>query len=293
MIDLNAALVFVSVVRRGSFIDASRALEIPRSTVSARIAALEDQLGYRLLRRTTRKLALTGEGQVYFDAVRDAVDALLSASSRKASAGGHTGTIRLTASPDFPTAIIRRAVLAFRRDNPRVRFDVLLTNEPLDFVEHNIDLALRGGDPGGAGLVAVRLCDVPFGLFASPDYLSRKGTVHATADLAGHDLLVLSRLVGGRRLPGLPIQVGDDTIASNSMTLLKELTLKGAGIAALPRHLCAMETAQASLVLLLPEWTGAEISPVHLVFPSRRDISARVRAFADNLRVESRNFHGL
>ncbi len=289
MIDLNAAQVFVRVVRAGSFIAAARAMEMPRSTVSARVAALEHQLGVRLMRRTTRKLILTEEGQVYFAAAAPAVDALLAATPNPQAAGGHVGSIRLTAPPEYPTDILRRAVLDFRDLNPRVRFDVLLTNEPLDLVENGIDLAVRGAHPGAPGLATTKLGDVPFGLFASPDYLKRKGRPATSDDLRGHELLAFAGS-GGRRLPGLDLDIPAQSIGSDSLTFLKQLAAEGAGIAALPRHLCSAEVEAGELQLLLPDWTGAEIASVYLVFPSRRDISTRVRAFADQLRSASREF---
>ncbi|WP_394833339.1 LysR family transcriptional regulator [Pendulispora rubella] len=286
MLDLNQALAFVMVVRHGSFAGAARALEIPRSTVSARIGALETHLGVRLLRRTTRKVALTDAGRAYHATVAEAVETLLAA-----DAGGgerrFSGSIRLTAPAEYPHEILSRAILAFHARHPRVRFDVLLTNRVVDFVADNVDLAIRGGDPGSAGRVASKLGDVPFGLFASPRYLQARGRPERHADLGSHDVLPF---IGkdGRRVLGLPLvkalKERSALVSSDSMTLLKRLALDGAGIAILPVHLCAAEMQGGALVHLLPEWWGAEIAPAYLVYPSRRDISPRVRAFAQCLK---------
>ncbi|WP_394828203.1 LysR substrate-binding domain-containing protein [Pendulispora albinea] len=300
MLDLNQALTFAMVARHGSFAAAARALEIPRSTVSARIAALEEHLGVRLLRRTTRHMALTDEGRAYHATIADAVDTLLGAGAGAAGRErGLSGTIRLTAPVEYPQTILSRAIRAFRRRHPRVRFDVLLSNRTLDFVADNIDIAIRGSAPGGPGRIATKLGVIPFGLFASPRYLAVRGRPARLADLREHDLLPF---VGrdGLRLLGLSSSAlradrasgtksdahrpSEAPVSSDSMTFLKRLAKGGAGIAILPLHLCTASLRRGTLVHLLPEWSGSEISSTFLVFPSRRDISPRVRAFAACLR---------
>jgi DNA-binding transcriptional LysR family regulator len=291
MIDFNQVVTFVEAVRWGSFSAAARSLEIPRSTVSARVRALEQSLDVRLLRRTTRRNALTDDGRAFYDNVASAVDAV-----RTAAAGVHgahgalSGIVRLTAPPEYPLEIISAAVTAFQTLHPRVDVDVMLTNQATDFVDERVDLAIRGGPGGNAGLISIRLPDIAFGLYASPDYLAARGRPRRIADL-GHHRLLWFKNQNRRRLLGLPRalqnqkQRDEPSVAADSMTLLKQLTMDGSGIAVLPRHLCRAEVARGRLAHLLPAFRGADIASVRLLLLSRRDIPARVRAFAEQLKA--------
>jgi DNA-binding transcriptional LysR family regulator len=204
MIDFNQVVTFVEAVRQGSFSAAARALDIPRSTVSARVQALEQSLDVRLMRRTTRRNALTDEGRAFYDSVAAAVDAM-----RTAAAGVHgahgalSGVVRLTAPPEYPLRIISTALATFHAIHPRVGVEVMLTNQASDFVGERVDLAIRGGPGGNAGLISIRLPDIAFGLYASPEYLTKNGRPRRIAELSRHQLLWFTNQ-GRRRLLGLP-----------------------------------------------------------------------------------------
>ncbi|ATQ41162.1 LysR family transcriptional regulator [Caulobacter mirabilis] len=289
MLDLNRTHAFVAVARQGGFAAAGRTLGLPRSTISARVLALEAALGVRLLRRSTRRVVLTDEGRAYLEAVEGAIDALVAAEEGATTGGGFRGVIRMTVPVETPLAPVSAAIVAFNAEHPRVVFDMRVTNRRLDLIAENIDLAIRGGDPGSAGLAASRLPDVPFGLFASPSYLAGRGTPHGLTDLLGHILLPL---VGAerRRLVGLPPELERRLLAqstapaADSMTFLRHLALDGAGIVILPVPFCADDLAKGALRHLVPDWTGGADAANWLVFPSRRDISPRVRAFVEVLR---------
>lgn len=284
MMDLNQTRIFVEVVRAGSFAAAARSMGLPKSTVSARVRALEARLGAQLLRRSTRRLALTSEGSAFFDSVADALDSLVRAeAATSASDGVLSGTIRFTAPLEFPRAAITNALASFCRLHPMVRFELILSNEPLDLVARNIDLALRGGEPGGADLIIRKVGEIDFGLFASPDYLARFGRPADLAELQQHDLLLFASPSESRALRAADPLVGrEPRITSDNFAFLRELALAGVGVVALPRAVVTTELAAGQLEHLLAEWTG-EPASMFLVFPSRRDISPRVRAFADHL----------
>jgi DNA-binding transcriptional LysR family regulator len=282
--DLNQTRVFVEVVRAGGFAAAARRLGLPKSTVSARVQALEERLGAQLLKRSTRQVALTSEGKAYFDAVACAVDALVDAeAATTAEEGVLSGQIRFTAPLEFPRHAMTTAICSFLEKHPRVRFEITLTNRPVDLVAENVDIALRGGDPGGAGLIIRKVGEIAFGLYASPSYIERRGRPASLEELAEHDLLLFRSPSQSRVLRAAnPLGTSEPRIASDNFAFLRRLARKGAGITALPDVLVAHEVERGMLIRVLDAWTG-EPSALHLVFPSRRDMTPRVKAFADHL----------
>ena len=282
--DLNQTRVFVEVARAGGFAAAARRLALPKSTVSARIQSLEQRLGAQLFKRSTRQLALTDEGNAYFDAVAGAIDSLVNAEAASTSEKGVlSGKIRFTAPLEFPRDAITSALASFLHKHPRVRFEIMLTNRPLDLVAENIDLALRGGDPGGAGLIIRKVGEIGFGLYASPNYIERCGRPESLEELGQHDLLVFVSPSQSRVLRAAELLQGHEPrIATDNFAFLRRLVVAGIGIAAIPDILVRHEVAAGRLERVLDVWSG-EPSALYVVFPSRKDMTPRVKAFADHL----------
>lgn len=288
--DINAIMAFVTVVECGSFSAAARALDMPRSTVGARVAALEDRLGARLLRRTTRRVALTDDGRRYYDTVAEAITTLRRA-DQAGVAGADTlaGSIRMSVPLDLPVAPLSHAMTAFLRQHPRVRFDVRVDNTPADFVEDNIDLAIRGGDPGGQHVVVRRIARFRLATFASPALMAA-----SSGGSAPQPSSLQFSTTGRVRAPhpGSPLAPTTGTapvVTTNSFALLLQLAVDGAGSALLPTHLCAHDVATGKLVALealdtqhAPEARAID-ADLFLVYPSRGDMLPRVRAFAEVL----------
>ncbi|PYE21529.1 LysR substrate binding domain-containing protein [Paraburkholderia silvatlantica] len=181
--DIIGSLAFVAVVDSGSFAAAARELGLPRSTVSARVAALEARLGVRLLRRSTRQLALTEDGEVWYARVGGAIATLRDAEHRGLAEGATlSGMIRLSVPLDFPDVVLADAIAAFLGEHPRVRVDVHVSNDVVDFVSDRFDLAIRGGKPGGNDAVARRIAGFRLASFASPTWLARHAEVNALSD---------------------------------------------------------------------------------------------------------------
>ena len=282
--DLNQTRVFVEVVRAGGFAAAARRLRLPKSTVSARVQALEDRLGAQLLKRSTRQLSLTSEGSAYFEAVAGAVDALVDAEAAStAEKGVLSGKIRFTAPLEFPRDAITAALATFLRQHPHVRFEIMLTNRPLDLVAENVDIALRGGELSGAGQIIRKVGSIAFGLYASPDYIERCGNPESTQDLERHDLLLFASpsqsrvLRAADRLGGI-----EPRIASDNFAFLRRMAIGGLGIAAIPNAVVERDVASGRLLRVFEAWND-EPATLYLVFPSRRDMTPRVKAFADHL----------
>jgi DNA-binding transcriptional LysR family regulator len=273
--DINGCLAFVAVIEHGSFAAAARELGLPRSTVSARVAALETRLGKRLLRRTTRQVAPTAEGEAWYATVAEAIRTLREADRR--GLAGHaalSGTIRLSVPLDFPDTLLSRAITAFLAQHPLVQIDVHVGNEVVDFAGGNFDLAVRSGRPGGEEAVARRITGFRFGTFASPDWLA----VHPPrTERLAFAASFSERARGGGTL------AGDVRVRATSFALLRQLAIDGAGVAVLPLHLCAEAVAAGQLVQI-DATDGAALEPdLFIVYPSRRDMSARARAFAQHL----------
>ncbi|WP_322048024.1 LysR family transcriptional regulator [Paraburkholderia sp. J67] len=284
--DINGSVAFVAVVDSGSFAAAARELGLPRSTVSARVAALETRLGVRLLRRSTRQLALTEDGEIWYASVGGAIATLREAEHHGLAEGATlSGTIRLSVPLDFPDTVLADAIAAFLGAHARVRVEVHASNDIVDFVSDRFDLAIRGGKPGGNGAVARRIGGFRMASFASPAWLTRQAGTNTRSDgkAPGRNTIgsgsfpshsSLSFATGTNR-------TGDaySSVKANSFGLLKQLAIRGAGVAMLPEHLCADALAAGTLVKIdapLP----AVAQGLYLVYPSRGDMNARVRAFA-------------
>ncbi|WP_201151237.1 LysR family transcriptional regulator [Rhodovulum sulfidophilum] len=283
---LDPLQTFVEVVRAGSFAAAARALDMPRSTVSLHVKTLETALDTRLLKRSTRSIALTNDGATLFAQAEESLHRLTAAMDGvRGRLGQLSGLIRLTAPADFPTARLARAIAAFQRQHPAVRFDLMLTNAALDMIGDDVDIALRIGSRGYLDRITRRLAPVPWRFCAKPDWLDRNGVPKKVRDIrafiapAPELRLFLERhVLAGQCLP-------DGVIRTDNQRMVRDLVLAGAGIGLLPGGLCDAEIDAGRLCAVLPDAT-ATAPPLTLTFPSRADITPRVRAFADMLAAE-------
>ncbi len=283
--DLNGTLAFVTVVERGSFSAAARTLQIPRSTLSARVASLEAHLGIVLLRRTTRRMALTDDGRDYFERAAPAIQALRDAEQVSTADATQprtlTGALRMSVPFDFPFDVLSEAIATFRAMHPRVRFDVLVDDSVNDFVDDNLDMAIRGGHPGGDHVIARRIATFGFARFVSPAF-GKSRAKRAAQDLPRLVFKPRHRSASSPRSTALAPAQQDYAVATNSFALLKQLALHGAGAAVLPSHTCDAEVANGQL-LTLPLNDATAHAGLYLVYPSRRDLTAKVKAFSDHL----------
>ena len=286
--DLNEVTIFVKVVEAGSFIGASRVLNIPKSTVSRKIAQLEQALGIRLLQRTTRKVNLTEVGRLYFDRcvkiLGDLEEANLAVAQMQAVP---YGTLRLSASVVFGVTILNQWLAEFVRQYPQVNMEVLLTNQYVDMVDKGIDVAVRSGPLADSSLVAHPLGAVSYWLCASPTYLETHGEPTSPHDLIHHSCLsivseTLSELIPWTMKRGkeqLEIKA-PNRLRANDFLLIKELLLNGCGIAYVPNILVLDEVQAGTLVRVLADWQLIE-RELYLVYPSDHHLSPKVRAFVE------------
>jgi DNA-binding transcriptional LysR family regulator len=287
--DLNNTRFLVEVVQAGSFSAAARAFQLPPSTVSRRIARLEEQLGARLFQRTTRSLQLTEAGRSYLEHARRAL-AELTAGQQAIGVLQETprGRVRLAAPTGFGD-LLGDLLSRFLVEFSDVRVDVELGARYVDIIEEDFDLALRASRDSSSTLVGRRLNGSPRQLFASPSYLERRGTPRSVTDLEHHDCVIAGArsdrvtwtLYVGTAMRRVTVR---GRVAVNDPPLAARYASKGLGIAFLPRALCVPFIRSGELRQILPRVSGGE-SSLWLVYPDRR-LPAAARALADFLTKE-------
>jgi len=291
MQNLNDMLFFAEVADRGSFSAAGRALAVPKSRLSRRVADLESRLGVRLLQRTTRKLSLTQAGEIYHRhcvAMREQAEAADEAVAQVQTQP--RGTVRVTCPVTLAQTTIGPVLPRFLAAHPQVRVEMQVTNRLIDLVEEGVDVALRvrANLDDSSSLVARNLGETNSVLVASPQLLQRFG---APADVESlHKLPTIAMSAADGRaswhllgplgatfeLQHRPIYTADDLIA------LRSAALQGTGITVLPDYLCSDELRRGELVPVLPGW-APPVAMVLAVFPSRRGMVPAVRRFIDFL----------
>jgi DNA-binding transcriptional LysR family regulator len=285
----QALTAFARVVETGSFARAAERLGVSVSAVSRQVSELEAHLGVRLLNRTTRRLSLTESGQSFFDRCVQLLADLEEAEVAVTSASVvPRGTLRLTSSATFGARHLAPAIAAFTARYPQVRFDVELSERVVDIVEEGFDVALRIGTPGSQNLVARRIGASRILCCASPAYLARHGEPHAPEDLAKHACLSYEYLpnrnvwafrdpAGGERSVRI-----DGPVHANNGRFLVALATEGAGISHEPDFIVGPDVRAGRLKPILTKFEPAPL-PIYVVYPSRRHLSAKVRAFSDFL----------
>jgi DNA-binding transcriptional LysR family regulator len=274
--------VFVAVMEAGSFVGAARALGTPPSTVSARVAALEQRLGVTLIQRTTRKLRPTDAGQRYFEECRDALRKLEAAEEWLTdSARGDSGTLRLTAAVDISQTILPPVIAGFRDAYPKISVELIVTDRLVDLIAEGIDLAVRPGPLRDSSLIVRAFRQGPTGLFASAAYLKRRGVPKRIEDLKHHDIVGFSRIPGKLQMLRGNRQVAlsfEGEVTCDDMMTARALIEHDLGIGFLPAFLA--EDATPPLVRVLPQLVH-RLSGVFFAYPAQRYVPRRVRSFID------------
>ena len=288
-IDLNRVATFVRVAEVGSFTAAARALRLPTSSVSRAIANLEDELGVRLINRSTRKLSLTEAGGQFHQRMQAVLAEADEATEAAAGFGKEPrGVVRLTAPVDIGLQVLPPLVAKLHARHPDLVIELVLTSRRMDLIEEGLDLALRGGRLEESSLVARKLIDSSLGIFASPAYLARHDPPRTLADLARHPCLRYGGGRGGDRPWRLSGPRGHETVSvtgpvvCDDMRFLHEMAMAGLGLALLPVENVAADVAAKRLVRVLPRY-GLGGAGLYLVWPSRRLVPARVAAVRDFL----------
>ncbi len=288
MADLNALLLFAKVVEANSFSQAARRLNMPISTVSRRIAELEDQLGLRLLERSTRSLRLTEAGSEIFEQaargaeLSQAVDNLIADQSANVS-----GLLRIAALPSLSDTLLAPMLGAFQLAYPAVRVQVLVADRAFDQIAEGIDLMFRFGALRDGGLVTLKLLTYRHQLVASPAYLAQHAPPETPQDLLGHRLLAFSHWRPENRWTFIHANGRDretlsfrPQLSMNDYAGLAAALLAGSGIGDLPPVVQPNLLREGRLVEVMPAWhlRAFDLAITHM---GKRPIARPVRLFKE------------
>jgi len=287
-IDLNRVRLFTRVVDAGSFTAAARAAGLPKSSISRAVAALERDLGVRLIQRTTRRVQVTEAGRTYYESVSPALSGIDEATDAVAELTEvPRGTVRLTAPADIGDRLLAPTLTRFARRYPEIHLDLSLTQRVVDLVHEGFDLAVRIGKLTDSRLVARLLGRVRAGVFASPSYLKRRRRPRSVAELADHECL-LFRSPTGRAVWELVGPAGPDkvevhgAIGADDHHMISEAAAEGHGLALLPIFASYRCPGGPALTRVLPDHATVA-QPLHLVYPSARFVPKRVALLRDQL----------
>lgn len=279
---LSDIQLFVTTVQVGSFTKAADSLDMSKSTLSARISALEKDLGILLLNRTTRKLELTEAGQVYFDKAKFI---LKEAESLKIELKNFQkepeGLLSITMTDDFAKDFLSLHLSEFCRKYPHIRFNFHLSQEIDDLIIRHFDLAIRMGEQPDSQLIVRQLATECCQLYASPEYLSKISAIETIADLPQNGyILFKSEFASTWQLQqkgekfNIPVR---GNLMSNSPGMNANLAVNGNGIAILPKLVAENFVKEGKLQVILPELKSREI-PIYAVTTSKL-LPEKIRIF--------------
>lgn len=278
--------VFLQVAKAGSFSGAGRAVGMTPSSTAKLISRIESRLGVRLIERSTRRLRLTAEGELYRERA-EAILGDLEALEAEVVGGAHalTGLIRVNVSVPFGRHCLVQQLPAFTRAYPGIRLDLTVTDEVVDLYAAQADVAFRIGKLADSGLLAIRLGEVRRRIVASPAYLAERGTPRRAADLEHHNCLGFNfrraaavwPLRSGGRL--IDREVHGSIVANNGETV-RHLAVLGLGLARLGEFHVREDLKAGRLVTVLDD-AIVDSEEVHALYLGRERAPRRVRAFLD------------
>lgn len=279
-IDLNAVAVFVRIVKSGSLSAAARFLKMPKTTVSKRLALLEQSLGVALITRTTRKLHVTDAGRAYFEHCQLAMRGLEQARVEVSSSRDHpSGKLKIAAPVDIAHCVLPKVIDAFVARHPGVTVDLRVSNTVVDFLDEGIDFAVRAGPMRDSSFVGRPFIELTTNVYASPDYLRRNKGALRPQDLSSTDFIAFGEvrhveLVRGRSTMKVDVH---PKVVVDDLETVKRLIAIGTGVGWLPDFLAHADAAR--LVPAVPTWRAKPVGQVHFLSANPKHPSASVRAF--------------
>ena len=280
---------FTAVVEAGSFVGAADELEMSKAAVSRYVAELESRLGARLLNRTTRRLSLTEEGEVFYARCTELLSGVAAAESELTSRSGEAvGALRVSAPVSFGILHLAEIWGQFKKLHSKVMLDVTLSDRVVDLVEEGFDLAIRITTAmQNSSLISRKLASTRMVLCASPDYLKRAGAPQHPTELAQHSVLAFSywsaRDDWSFDGPTGPVSVTTHPcIRTNNGDTCRAGALQDQGVILQPTFLIGDDLRSGTLVELLPEFRAGELG-VYAVYSSRKHLSPKVRLLIDML----------
>ncbi len=281
--------VFVRVAELRSFTRAADTLDLPRSSITQTMQALESRLGCTLLHRTTRRVTLTPEGAAFYErASRLLLDLDDAESDVGASRGTPRGRLRVDVAAAAGRHVIAPALPDFFARYPDIRLELGSTDRPVELLMEGVDCVIRGGLLHDESLVARKLTELPVATCAAPAYLERHGVPSSASELDGHRFVNFFSAKTGRTFEneferdGESVSLlGESSVACNDADTFLAATLAGLGLAQLPLSVNVRAMLEAgALRAVLPDWKVPPL-PIYAMWPRRRDRSARLHAFVE------------
>lgn len=279
---------FVQVVDTGSFVGAAEPLDMSKAAVSRYVADLEARLGVRLLHRTTRRLSLTEDGEVFYLRCKELLGGLDAAEAEvTARSGDAVGQLRVNAPVSFGILYLAPVWAAFKARHPQVSFDVTLSDRVVDIVDEGFDLAIRITQLQNSSLISRRLASTRMVLCASPTYLARQGTPVRPSELVQHHILAYSYWSSRDEWAfdgpdGVVVVKTTPCLRSNNGDTCRAVALAHEGIILQPSFMVGADLAAGTLVELCPGYRALEMG-IHAVYSSRKHVAPKVRLLIDFL----------
>lgn len=275
-IDYNLLKIFYKVAELGSFTKAAIALNRPKSGVSRAIALLENHLSVQLVRRTTRKTSLTSVGEEFYQKIAPYLSGIQNELITIQDLQDEmVGTIRITTADSFAQNTLVPIISQYSSKYPKVRIEMIITNEFVDLVKENIDIAFRAGNLKDSTLIQKKFIPTSFILVCSKTYIEKYSRPVNFDDLQNHKFLSfkpLEKVIMGK------IKHVNANVVTDSLPMLLKLALNGDGITILPDFLCRDYLRTKELVRVIPSWRSKKEN-VHILYPPTRNLSKRVKAF--------------
>ena len=286
--DLNDIVVFTKVVETRSFTGAAEQLGLPKSTVSRKLAQLEERLGVRLVQRTTRKLALTEIGEAYYErAARIVADLAAAEQVVTDMQATPRGRLRMTAPIDLSSQYLGTIISAFSTLHPDVNVELDATDRVVDLIEEGYDVGIRIGPLPESTLIARKLTSFEAVLCASPAYLAKRPAPTTVDEMEEHDKVLF---LPSARTTGWTMIKGDQTFelarparfASNNILAVRAAVLAGAGVSAMAEFMVACDIADGRLIRIMDGWHSPS-TDINAVYPARQNLPPRLSLFLEHL----------
>ncbi|WP_417453216.1 LysR family transcriptional regulator [Kiloniella sp.] len=287
MINLNDMVLFAKVAELEGISAAARVLNIPKSRVSRRIAALESDLGVRLIERTTRAVQLTEMGTIFFHHCRRVVEESESAiESINNMREAPRGNLRVSVSFAIGQYLVAPYLGEFAKLYPDIKINLDLSNRHVDLITEGYDLVIRVGEQKDSSLMTKRIGQARAKLCASPDYIKNYGSPTSLNQLPDHKLLMMSDSYDLKQFI-FENQIGElrslDVMPNNTIndfTALRSMVEDGCGISLMPEYIIQDAIDKGKLVQVLPDWQSKIIS-YYVLYPSRKGLTKKARAWID------------
>ena len=295
--DLNDLYLFNKVVSLNGFTAAAKALGIPKSKISRRLANLEESLGVRLLQRNSRSIGLTDAGSRLYEFSQQIVlNAEEGETAVRDSIGVPNGSVRVSVPDEITRAVLSKLIPKFLSMNPKVTLNIEVSNKITNLIEDGFDLVIRGGDSAledSSTIVCTKISTVEWALVCSPGFLKIHGSPRNVDELADLPFLIYSSLAKSTfpvrfvKRSGITQNLTlRSRLTCNNHNVLKEAAISGLGIACLPLYSCYEDIAEDRLTCILPEWTTTT-GDLFALFPTKLGMASATRTFLDFVKSEA------